>query len=37
MDKIQWCLGKREGLSIVEPNSNLANAYIKKQKKLLHQ
>ena len=35
MDKIQWCLGKREGLSIVEPNSNLANAYIKKAEEAL--
>ncbi|MEK6815990.1 MAG: HEPN domain-containing protein [Nanoarchaeota archaeon] len=30
MDKIKWCAGKKEGLSLIEPNSNLAEAYIKK-------
>ena len=35
MDKIKWCAGKKEGLSLVEPNSNLANAYIKKAEEAL--
>ena len=30
MVKIKWCAGKREGLNLIEPNSNLAEAYIKK-------
>ena len=30
MDKIKWCAGKKEGLSLIEPNSNLAEAYINK-------
>ncbi len=30
MDKINWCLKKKGGISIVEPNTNLAEAYIKK-------
>ena len=30
MDKIKWCSGKKEGLNLIEPNSNLAEAYIKK-------
>ena len=30
MNKIKWCTGKREGLSLIEPNSNLAESYIKK-------
>ena len=35
MDKIKWCAVKKEGLSLVEPNSNLANAYIKKAEEAL--
>ena len=35
MDKIKWCAGKREGLSLIEPNSNLAEAYIKKAEEAL--
>ena len=35
MDKIKWCVGKREGLSLIEPNSNLAEAYIKKAEEAL--
>ena len=35
MVKIKWCAGKKEGLSLVEPNSDLANAYIKKAEEAL--
>lgn len=35
MDKIIWCAGKKEGLRIIEPNSNLAEAYIKKSEEAL--
>lgn len=35
MDKIKWCAGKKEGLSLIEPNSNLAEAYIKKAEEAL--
>ena len=35
MDKIKWCTGKREGLSLIEPNSNLAEAYIIKAEEAL--
>ena len=35
MDKIRWCMGKKEGLSLIEPNSNLAEAYIKKAEEAL--
>ncbi|MBI5393325.1 hypothetical protein HZA96_05640 [Candidatus Woesearchaeota archaeon] len=35
MDKIKWCLGKREGLSLIEPNSDLAEAYIRKAEEAL--
>lgn len=35
MDKIKWCAGKKEGLSIIEPNPDLANAYIKKAEEAL--
>ena len=35
MNKIKWCAGKKEGLSLVEPNSDLANAYIKKAEEAL--
>ena len=35
MDKIRWCAEKKEGLSLIEPNSDLANAYIKKAEEAL--
>ena len=30
MDKIDWCLWKKGGLEIIEPNSNVSEAYVKK-------
>lgn len=30
MDKIGWCLKQKDGISFVEPNSNLSEAYVKK-------
>ncbi len=30
MDKIIWCLKQKNGVELVEPNDNLAQAYIKK-------
>ena len=30
MDKIKWCLNTKNGLEIIEPNEDLANAYLKK-------
>jgi uncharacterized protein (UPF0332 family) len=30
--KIAWCLGKDRGISIIEPNENLTEAYMKKAK-----
>jgi len=35
MDKIKWCAKQKQGLSIIEPNSDLANAYIKKAEEAL--
>src|SRR3989338_4948208 len=35
MDKIKWCAGKKEGLALIEPNSNLAEAYTKKAEEAL--
>jgi len=35
MDKIKWCVGKKGGLSLIESNSNLAEAYIKKSEEAL--
>ena len=35
MNKIKWCTEKKEGLSLIEPNSNLANAYLKKAEEAL--
>ena len=35
MDKIKWCAGKKEGLSLIESNSDLAEAYIKKAEEAL--
>jgi len=30
MDKIEWCLNKKDGISLAEPNRNLAEAYMRK-------
>lgn len=35
MDKIKWCANKKEGLILIEPNSNLADGYIKKAEEAL--
>lgn len=35
MDKIKWCLKKKDGLSLVEPNANLAEAYMNKAEESL--
>lgn len=35
MDKIKWCASKNEGLNLIEPNSNLANAYVHKAQEAL--
>ncbi len=35
MDKILWCAGKTKGLRLIEPNSDLAEAYIKKAEEAL--
>ena len=35
MDKIIWCTDKKGGLSLIEPNSDLAEAYIKKAEEAL--
>ncbi|MFH1522078.1 MAG: HEPN domain-containing protein, partial [archaeon] len=35
MNKIKWCTGKKGGLSLIEPSSNLAEAYIKKAEEAL--
>ncbi|MBW2976133.1 hypothetical protein KY347_01655 [Candidatus Woesearchaeota archaeon] len=35
MDKIKWCAGKKQGLSLIEPNSDLAEAYTKKAEEAL--
>ncbi len=35
MDKIKWCAKKSDGLTLVEPNDNLSNAYIKKAEEAL--
>lgn len=35
MDKIKWCAKKKDGLSLIEPNPNLAEAYIKKAEEAL--
>jgi len=34
-NKIKWCVGKKEGLSLIEPNANLAAAYLKKAEEAL--
>ena len=35
MDKIKWCIGKKEGLSLIEPNSDIVEAYVKKAEEAL--
>ena len=35
MNKINWCAAKKGGLSLIEPNSNLAYAYTKKAEEAL--
>lgn len=35
MDKIIWCTKKKEGLSLIDPNSNLSKAYFKKAEEAL--
>jgi uncharacterized protein (UPF0332 family) len=35
INKLKWCSQKNEGLKLIEPNSNLANAYIKKANEAL--
>lgn len=30
MDKIKWCIKQKEGLNLIEPNSDLSDAYLKK-------
>ena len=35
MDKILWCASKKGGLSLIEPNLDLANAYIIKAEEAL--
>ena len=35
MDKIRWCLKKRGGIELVEPNRNLTEAYMKKAEEAL--
>ncbi len=35
MDKINWCIGKKDGLRLIEPNANLAEAYTKKAEEAL--
>ncbi|MCC7574134.1 HEPN domain-containing protein [Candidatus Woesearchaeota archaeon] len=35
MNKIKWCIEKKEGLNLIDPNSDLAKAYIKKSEEAL--
>ena len=35
MNKVLWCFRKRKGLRLIEPNSDLANAYIQKAEEAL--
>lgn len=35
MDKIRWCMQAKNGIELTEPNSNLAEAYIKKAEESL--
>jgi hypothetical protein len=35
MEKIEWCLGVKNGIEIVEPNENLSKTYIVKSENAL--
>ncbi len=35
MEKIKWCMEVKNGIELVEPSNNLANAYIKKSEDAL--
>jgi len=35
MDNLKWCAGKKGGLGLIEPNSNIAEAYVKKAEEAL--
>ena len=35
MDKIKWCIGKKDGLTLIEPNPNLSEAYLRKAEEAL--
>jgi len=35
MERIGWCIKKREGLQLIKPNINLSNAYLKKAEEAL--
>ncbi|MEM3555962.1 MAG: hypothetical protein QXF56_04560 [Candidatus Micrarchaeia archaeon] len=35
MSKLKWCLKTKNGIELTEPNSNLADAYIKKAEESL--
>ena len=35
MERIGWCIKKREGLQLITPNVNLSNAYLKKAEEAL--
>jgi uncharacterized protein (UPF0332 family) len=35
MNKIKWCVGKKDGLNLIEPNNDLAKAYIIKAEEAL--
>jgi len=35
VDKIKWCLEVKNGIELVEPNANLAKAYVKKAEESL--
>lgn len=35
MNKLQWCLKAKNGIELIEPNANLAEAYLKKSESSL--
>ncbi len=35
MDNLKWCTEKKGGLSLIKPNSNLAEAYTRKAGEVL--
>ena len=35
MDKIKWCAGKKDGLSLIAPNPELSEAYLRKAEEAL--